>query len=63
MGSAGEKSNLHPGGTEGSKSIYNGHMSRARETAHKNEESEEKTGDEAVIFSEYEGKHFLSPLG
>lgn len=32
------KSNLPPGGTEGSKSIHNGHMIRARKTAHREEE-------------------------
>lgn len=38
----GKKSNLHPGGSEGSKSIYNGHMIRARKTAYREEEPEEK---------------------
>lgn len=38
----GKKSNLHPGGSEGSKSIHNGHMIRARKTSYRGEEPEQR---------------------
>lgn len=57
----GKKSNLHPGGSEGSKSIYNGHMIRARKTAYREEEPEEKRmiGEERKRSGEAESRRLL----
>lgn len=64
LAGAGEKSNLHPGGSEGRKSIYNGHMIRARKTAsggtrgeesgwREEEEERRSRGEEAAVAAEY----------
>lgn len=45
----GKKSNLPPGGAEGSKSIHNGHLIRARETAHGEEEPEGRRAEKRCL--------------